>query len=443
MWTDLQQAKFREVEFDFVDIKDGFKKTIAKFDYPYTDGSDLEDMGLEARTVAMKAVFYGDSYENLQSFLDALQEQGAGEVIHPVFGSFQAIPETVSILHDERAYYAEIDITFIEHLDLSVTLDIASAASSASNVQTKNTDISQQSSDLAGGALQDAGIPADITTTGLGTSGFMAAIAGYTSSVRSAMNTISSAVGTVQSYINSATSAFNLITSTVTYLTDLPGTILNNVAGAIESAAGAYQSLIDAPGKFMDSLENGLTEIESALSDFTQGDGSDSSSDIASNVLNAAYQVSQAQALAAAAAVEFAADEAAEKGRSLNLQPFGATGTVGRTQLMTLDEIDAVAASSRNGIAKAITAVRKAYGDTGYDLVVALKEQALTIQQTADSIRLRRERIIAYEVPSDMPLHLLAFNLYGDISGADKLLRINNIRNPNFLKAGETLRVYA
>lgn len=443
MWDDkdLQQATFRGVEFDFVDIEDGLKKTIAKFDYPYADGSDLEDMGLEERTIRLKAVLFGDKYGSLQAFLEALKEQGYGELNHPVFGTIKAMPETVSIRHDEKSYHAEIDISFLEHLELAISRVAANVDTAASANEAVET--MAGAADNMADVLEDAGIPDGIPIDGLGVAGYMATIAGYTSKVRSVMSKIDSAVGTLNSYINTATAPFKLITSAVEYATDLPGTILGKAADAIETVAGTYNTLIAAPGKFMDSLNYGLGKIEDALGDFEGG--SKSSDDTASTVLalKAAYSVSAATALAQGAAIELAADEAAENGKTFSLKPYGIDSDVERTQVMTIDEIDLVAATAREAINTAITAVRDVYGDSGYDLTLSLKTQALLIQQAADEIRLRRERIIDYEVPSDMPLHILAFNLYGDISEAERLLRINQIRNPNFLRAGETLRVYA
>lgn len=442
MWSDrdLQQASFRGVEFDFIDIEDGLKKSIAKFDYPYADGSDLEDMGLEARSIRLKAVFFGDKYKNLEDFIEALKEQGVGWLNHPVFGSIKAVPETVSIRHDERAYHAEADIAFIEHLELAVSR-VAAFVGTGEISDEAASSISEANANLTG-TLSAAGVPDDIPTAGLGTSGYMATIAGYTSAVRSVMGKVSSVVGTVQGYIDSAAAPFKLITSVVNYVTSLPGEILGSIAGAIESVAGAYQSLVNAPGKFIDSLSYGLSKVESALGDF----GGDSD---VSKALKASWHVSKASALSTAALIELAADEAAERnagasgGTSMNLKQFGSDASVGRTQVMTITEIDAVAATARESMKTAIEAVRAAYGTNGYDLELSLKKQALIVQQAADIVRLKRERITDYEVPSDMPLHLLAFNLYGDIKEADRLLRINNIRNPNFLRAGETLRVYA
>lgn len=429
---DLARASYRQIEFDFIDIDDGFKKAVAKYDYPYADGSDLEDMGLESRSVRIKAVFMGETYNNLSAFIEALKEHGPGEVEHPVFGTFKAVPESVSIRHDERAYFAEVDITFIEHKDLTFTTPLYMASSKLS----EDAGLAMDTGALAEGNLketiEDDGIPEDMSSTGLGEPGFMATIAGYPGKVRDAMRKVDAVVGTVKGYINLSTAAFKLITSAVSYTANLPGDILGSFAQGIESVAGAYMSLINAPGRFTDSFDFGLKKMEAALGDF-QGNKS----------LKASWHSTKAAALAASASIELAADESAENGGTLSLKAYGYDTEVSRTQLMTLDEIDAVVTAVREAVNIAIEAVREAFGDSGYDLELSLKAQALLVQQTADTIRLRRERIIDYEAPSDTSLHIIAFNLYGDMNEAERLLRINRIINPNFIKCGQVLRVYA
>ncbi|MBI5598664.1 MAG: DNA circularization N-terminal domain-containing protein [Deltaproteobacteria bacterium] len=434
MWNevDLQQASFRGIEFDFVEIEDGFEKSVAEYEYPYTDGSDLEDMGLKARVVRLKAAFLPENYNNLSAFIEALEMQGPGEVVHPVFGSFKAIPKTVSIRADERAYYTDIDITFVEHKDLKFAVPVSTAGAKASESSAETSNTMDESETALSGATEESGIPGDVPSDGLGDAGFLSTIAGYANKVRAAMKKINSVVATVKTYINAAAAPFKLISSGVSFATNLPGSILRSVASAIESVAGAYTSLINAPGKFMASLKYGLDKIETALGDF-KGDSS----------LKATWHTSKSTALATAATIEFAADEAAENGGTLSLKAYGMDSDVSRTQLLTIDEIDRVAAAAREAINTAIQAVREAYPGTGYELEQSLKRQALIVQQTADTIRLKREKIIEYEVPGDMPIHLIAFKLYGDFNEAERLLRINSIKNPNFISNGTILRVYA
>ncbi|TAN61360.1 hypothetical protein EPN18_06830 [bacterium] len=428
MWLkeDLRQASFRKIEFDFIDIEDGFKKSLARYEYPYTDGSDLEDMGLAGRTVKLKAVFLPERYAGLSSFVAALQSQGAGDVVHPVFGAFRAVPETISIKHDERAYFAEVDITFVEHTTLQISVPAFNAEAEAIEAGDEVA-VTLDGVDNALGKT----LPEDIDAASLGDSGFMDAISGLTAKIRAVMSGINSAVATVKAFISKTTAPFKLITSAVTFATSLPGAILGSFAAGIESVAGAYASLLSAPGKFTDSVNFGLSKIEKALGDF----GGD-------KTIKAAWHCSKSSALTSAAALELSLDEAVEAGRTVSLKAYGLENTATRTRLMTIDEIDAVSAAARESINTAIASVREAF-NLSSALEESLKRQAIIIQKQADKTRLKREKIIDYQVPSDMPLHLLAFNLYGGIEKADRLLFINKIRNPNFLKAGEVIRIYA
>lgn len=442
MWkdTDLKQASYNDIGFDFIDIEDGLKKTIAKYDYPYADGSELEDMGLEARTVKMKAVFMGENYIKLSDFLSALKEQGAKKVVHPILGSFDAIPDSISIKHNERAYYAEVDINFIEHKEISVVVQSYSADDRDATISESKTDTLTGTQDILYNQLNKDGLLAEILDgkaldpAKLGDVGFISTITGYTTNIKGLLKKIDSFVGKIKGYINKAMAPFKLITSTVKYLTNLPGSILSSIADAIETVASSYQSLLNGPGKFTASLNFRLLEIEKALKDFE-----------GSKPLRAAWNITKAAALIAAVSLELKMDEEMEKagGQASRLSLKYGGGEIERTHIMTITEIDEMVKIARESVNTAITSVRDAFGEKGYEIERSLKYQALIIQEMADVIRIRREKIITYEIPSDMPLHLLSFNLYGDISKSERLMRINKIKNPNFLKTGEVIRIYA
>jgi prophage DNA circulation protein len=58
-----------------------------------------------------------------------------------------------------------------------------------------------------------------------------------------------------------------------------------------------------------------------------------------------------------------------------------------------------------------------------------------------NSVRLEREKMIAVTLDNPMPLHLVCLKYGLPYTDAERLLRINNIRQPNFTN-GEVL-VYA
>ncbi|WP_256596924.1 DNA circularization N-terminal domain-containing protein [Edwardsiella hoshinae] len=89
----------------------------ADHEYPFIDGADVHDLGRKARNIRLTAVFWGEDYDTrLQNFLAVLDKAGAGELIHPVYGSIpkaQLIECQVS--HDaEQPDYCTVELVFLE-----------------------------------------------------------------------------------------------------------------------------------------------------------------------------------------------------------------------------------------------------------------------------------------------------------------------------------------
>lgn len=117
-WTrPIQQASFKGVSFDVISIEDSFNKAIAEHSYPFVNGADLEDMGLEAQTVTLQAVCFGKGYyTQYKKLLAVLQERGADVLVHPVRGRMpNMLLVSASLRHDaENVNYVTLDLTFTE-----------------------------------------------------------------------------------------------------------------------------------------------------------------------------------------------------------------------------------------------------------------------------------------------------------------------------------------
>lgn len=113
----IQKASFRGVPFEVISITDDFQKVLAEHSYPFVNGADFEDMGLQARTVQVQAVFFGKGYQvGLTQLIAAIQEKGSAVLVHPIFGRMpNMICSSASVRHgDELINYAALDLTFTE-----------------------------------------------------------------------------------------------------------------------------------------------------------------------------------------------------------------------------------------------------------------------------------------------------------------------------------------
>lgn len=80
-------------EFAFVDLSRTTRKRTAVFDYSGVDDAYVQDNGISARTYPIRCIFNGPNHDKLAtSFEASLSERGPGELQHPLYGTFKAIP---------------------------------------------------------------------------------------------------------------------------------------------------------------------------------------------------------------------------------------------------------------------------------------------------------------------------------------------------------------
>lgn len=105
--TELHDASFRGVQFECTTISDSMSKTVSIQQAPYSNDASVEDMGNEPRRVSIQAVYAGDDYLTwLNALLAALDENGLGELVHPIFGICYAQVANHNVNHDVDNYDA-------------------------------------------------------------------------------------------------------------------------------------------------------------------------------------------------------------------------------------------------------------------------------------------------------------------------------------------------
>lgn len=117
-WTvPLQRAAYRGVRFEVLSISDSFERATAEHLYPFINGGDVEDMGLQPRRVQLQAVFFGEGYRtDLDKLVAALQKQGADVLTHPIFGRMpNMLCQSANLRHgDEFVDYVALELSFVE-----------------------------------------------------------------------------------------------------------------------------------------------------------------------------------------------------------------------------------------------------------------------------------------------------------------------------------------
>lgn len=115
-WLSLLDASFRGVPFQVESVSDKGEKSLAIHEYPYRSGAEVEDLGRKARVIPLKAVFWGVNYlSGLRALVKAFEEEGKGELIHPVFGSVEVAIRTWDVGHEaDRPDYATVSFEAVE-----------------------------------------------------------------------------------------------------------------------------------------------------------------------------------------------------------------------------------------------------------------------------------------------------------------------------------------
>ncbi|CNI35678.1 DNA circularization protein [Yersinia pekkanenii] len=436
-WSDsILDASFRGVRFDVVNARDSWSRDIAQHEYPYIDGADVQDMGRKARNIRLSALFWGDDYDSrLQSFIAELDKRGAGELIHPIYGSMpnmQVIECQVG--HDaENVDYCTVELVFLESKTGNpfFSQDYPTAQADVIFNQVKSLMDAEQS------LIEDALTP-----------------------LRDAKKMMSKSKALASTALNMLLIFRSEITGFVSSTTDFvqyPGAFMSDLQSAISltslnamSSGGSGVSAASAISQTNVTMSDWgeshrqLTAIANMPAELVSGEktapvdmpAGTSVADIAE--LIAMVTIVVAGELALDAADIFSDDDI--------------------NSLLSPTDIERIANDTRQFVQAAIEQHRTQYADATQDVsssptalgiawqpvVEGLKDIALAVQQLAANMITTRPPLIQRQVDSISNLHLVAHRWYGDYRRAVELQRLNpQLRNPNNLKPGDVLYAYA
>lgn len=114
---DLRPASFRGVHFFVAADSSRFGRRVVVHTYPQRDKPYVEDLGRRSREYQFDAFVIGPNYmEDRDAFIAACEEPGAGELIHPKFGSLMVTATADCEVSETTAEggIARIRVTFTE-----------------------------------------------------------------------------------------------------------------------------------------------------------------------------------------------------------------------------------------------------------------------------------------------------------------------------------------
>lgn len=463
----LLDASFRGIVFQVESTDDDIERAVVVHEYPYVDGVDVEDMGRSARPISMCAIFYGPDYEvQMEQFISAIDEAGAGELIHPVFGSRQAQFVRAHISHvADRPDYARVTLEFMEKglrtplFDRVLPLQQVDAVNQAAD-----TSLS------AAGDLFGLDIGAALSLPSLLRDKLSADMLNVMDNMRTLADQLIDARGWIASglyYLNNPTA----------FVDDLTGGLLSRVQAIFSpmdlrlSYAGfsSFGTSASAGISGSSSIASSTSVGTSAGTSITGGSTGVATGYVRGSLATVwkeplAYLQKPLLTLPGLSSTPTGPFATVATADGTPVQPFlaahvavqqsiaiaGAAAAVFAMDLddpiMTPDDIETIAADTRTSIAATIVLVRQTYPNIvqARPITEPLKALALTVTNAAEKLVRAKPPLIEREVDTPGNLQLLAHLWYGDYRRADELLRLNpQIANPNFIKRSTVLRAYA
>ncbi len=408
-WRDnLLDCTFRGIAFDVVRVGDSASRAVAEHAYPYLDGADVEDLGRDARRVQIEAILYGDDYDlQLQELLAALDTPGAGELVHPVFGTMRVQVRRYDIRHDAEATdQCTLSIEFSETRESAAVFSARPALQKAQAIGLQG-DAARDASAAATGDVVDKARAANPLSVFARLRGQMNdAITAARREVRGALTSGLDAVSEPRAWANDLSALSDDILDTRDWLTRS----LTSDYDAVKNAFGRVRLTLGALGDIARLLPGGRpTEDQSTAA------------------AQATIAVVTASGLAGAAQAVLTSEAT--------------------TPSLTPSQIEDIATDTRSQIDDAIERTRAIHPlDTAGPIIDALRAQALAVQDAAAAIIEARPPLITRTLDAPGNLRLIAHRWYGDHTRAPELWRLNlgrGLRRPNDLTRGDRLYGFA
>jgi len=440
-----QKGMFNGLELEMETIEDTFEKAIAQYDYPYADGVDLEDMGQKAHKIRMRCYFYDNADQETYSqhillLNTTLASKDLIDLMHPKYGLIEGKIESMMVQHDDRQRCAVADIVFVEQMRDVYPDKTASVLAKVEGTYAKGQ--AEQETKIATdikAALPNADKGA-VGKTINPLMGLLAQVQEYSNKTRAFVGAVEGYLATSESLVNQVMSPVNSLQATITYAENLPGRILGSNSGIVERVALLYTSLKNFPTRFIKQLDSAFDDMLDSLKSFNPTDPTP-----AKEIMTTHLEIACAQRLALEAAQIYAADDDAFRGGSGEnsvemvyanadqaAEESGGSISTSSIQIMNIQELEETLAIVRNRIEGAVAKARE---------MDSLKQMAEALLIQVNRVRLERERMVKVVLDNPMPLHLVCLKYGLPYTDAERLLKVNRIRNPNFT-AGEVY-VYA
>lgn len=406
-WQDtLLDASYKGITFDIQAVSASGGRDLARVGLPHQNGEQISDTGGRSKSFSVNAIFWGDDYEKrLKAFLQVVDAGGAGEFVHPVYGPLadchiqEWSEDTSTELVDGCTLRLSIVMAGAKQSLFERELPAAKAAGAAN--------LAGSARSLAVGNFASAfelvaGLQGSFARLNAWQSNMLSVLSDARGLAGLASNTVSQLLNAPQDF---AADMANLLNG----LVDLRWTA--GGIGNFSALRSSFGNIIQLPAK---SADNGA----------------------AADLINRPYPEDVAKTTAVVQAL--VATELASVTAGM-LQDEAESATLSPPQIETMVN------GARSELQASIDAYRQLYPlEEAVPAVEAMKATAHNLLLAAVAVINSRPPLIQREVESAANLRLIAHWWYGDSERSAELARLNpQVRNPNFIAAGEVLNAYA
>jgi prophage DNA circulation protein len=154
----LQPASFRGIPFQAVGATIRSGQRAAVHEYPYRDTPLTEPLGKSARQYVVEGFLVGDDVAaQYQNLLTALEADGPGALVHPVFGQLQVVALPISETEQNLAgRYVSFRLIFVEAGSVLYPTTGQDSQADTINAAAMAQNNGSFSSDVSGGSLPAA-----------------------------------------------------------------------------------------------------------------------------------------------------------------------------------------------------------------------------------------------------------------------------------------------
>lgn len=395
---------------DCVDLSDNWKHSIARHEYPGQNGADLEWLGASAGEHPFKTVFIGlDALAKYVDLLKVLRKGSSVQVEHPLHGTFPGMVESVSARYDHRIDTAEVDFVVIQdsvRKDIVFRPHLGDLAIAAAQEEIDQGVVPALRAPIAPASLPAIDFADPTWADQLNAMGLGNKISGYVSRLGTVVGKISALRAAITSPVSAGFAALQ-------FASDVPGQVVRQIAEFLDVFAG-LRTAVDSP---VLGAQRAIADLEALIAEYAGTDVADAMLILgslqggisASNVMAADEDILRTQV-------------AIENSKSFDARGNRLGATV-RVMPATPVQVARLTMASRQLLARAAAVSRAPQ---------PLLTLALALHRQYRDRLARFETIREITVDRPTPLHLLCLQHGLPYQTAERLCRLNGMKNPSF-----------